>query len=142
MATHRGDRLYDHLKVNKMVQSKKARKQRKAFYNAPLHIRRKNISSHLSEELQKEYGLRSLQVRKGDTVRVMRGDEDILGVEGRVAAVITKTGRVSVEGITVAKADGTQTGRPVHASKVMITKLDLSDPKRKERLARAKEASQ
>lgn len=142
MATHRGDRLYDHLKVNKMVQSKKARKQRKAFYNAPLHIRRKNISSHLSEELQKEYGLRSLQVRKGDTVRVMRGDEDILGVEGRVAAVITKTGRVSVEGITAAKADGTQTGRPVHASKVMITKLDLSDPKRKERLARAKEASQ
>ena len=125
-----------------MVDSTKARKQRKAFYNAPSHIRRKNISSHLSEELQKEYKLRSLQVIKGDTVKVMRGDEEILGIEGKVAAVITKTGRVTVEGVTIAKADGTQIARPVHASKVMITKLDLSDPKRKEKLARAKEVSQ
>ena len=125
-----------------MVESKKARKQRKAFYNAPLHIKRKNISSHLSEDLQKEFKVRSLQVRKGDTVKVMRGDEDIVGVEGKVASVITKTGRVTVEGITVAKADGTQIAKPVHASKVMITKLDLSDPKRKEKLARAKEVSQ
>ncbi len=125
-----------------MVKSTKARKQRKAFFNAPIHIRRKNISSHLSEDLQKEYKIHSLQVIKGDTVKVMRGDEAILGVEGKVAAVITKTGRVTVEGVTVAKADGTQTARSVHASKVMITKLDLSDPKRKERLARAKEVSQ
>jgi len=125
-----------------MVQSKKARKQRKAFYNAPLHIRRKNVSSHLSEELKKQYGFRSLQVRKGDTVRIMRGDEDILGMECRVAAVFTKTGRISVDGVTVAKADGTQTARPVHASKVEIIKLDLSDPKRKEKLTKAKEVSQ
>lgn len=125
-----------------MVDSKKARKQRKAFYNAPLHIKRKNISSHLSEELQKEYKIRSLQVIKGDTVKIMRGDEDIVGVEGKVASVITKTGRVTMEGVTIAKADGTQIAKPVHASKVMITKLDLSDPKRKEKLARAKEVSQ
>jgi len=125
-----------------MVESKKARKQRKAFYNAPTHIRRKNISSHLSEELQKEYKIRSLQVIKGDTVKVMRGDEDIQGIEGKVTSVVTKNGRINVEGVTIAKADGTQTARSVHASKVMITKLDLSDPKRKEKLARAKEVSQ
>jgi len=125
-----------------MVESKKARKQRKSFYNAPSHIRRRNVSSHLSEELQKEYKLRSLQVIKGDTVRVMRGDEDILGLEGKVATVITKSGRVAIDGVTIAKADGTQTARPVHASKVVITKLDLSDPRRKEMLARAKEVSQ
>ncbi|MBI0583622.1 MAG: 50S ribosomal protein L24 [Methanomassiliicoccus sp.] len=125
-----------------MVDSKKARKQRKSFYNAPNHIRRKNISSHLSDELRKEYKLRALQVIKGDTVRVMRGDEDIVGIEGTVASVITKTGRVTVEGLTIAKADGTQTARPVHASKVMITKLDLSDPRRKDKLTRAKEVSQ
>jgi large subunit ribosomal protein L24 len=125
-----------------MVESKKARKQRKAFFNAPSHVRRRNISSHLSEDLQKDYGIRSLPVRKGDTVRVMRGDEDIQGIEGKVAEVLTKTGRVTVEGVTIAKADGTQIARPVHASKVMITKLDLSDPKRKERVSRAKEVSQ
>lgn len=125
-----------------MVESKKARKQRKAFFNAPSHVRRRNISSHLSEDLQKDYGIRSLPVRKGDTVRVMRGDEDIQGIEGKVAEVLTKTGRLTVEGVTIAKADGTQIARPVHASKVMITKLDLSDPKRKERVSRAKEVSQ
>jgi large subunit ribosomal protein L24 len=125
-----------------MVESKKARKQRKSFYNAPSHIRRKNISSHMSDDLHKEYKLRSLQVIKGDTVKIMRGDEEILGLEGKVVAVVTKTGRVMIEGVTIAKADGTQIARSVHASKVMITKLDLSDPKRKEKLARAKEVSQ
>ena len=125
-----------------MVKSTKARKQRKAFYNAPIHIRRKNISSHLSEDLQKEYKIHALQVIKGDTVKVMRGDEGVFGIEGKVATVITKTGRVTVEGVTATKADGTQIARSVHASKVMITKLDLSDPKRKEKLARAKEVSQ
>lgn len=125
-----------------MVDSKKARKQRKAFYNAPNHIRRKNISSHLDDPLRKEYGIRSLQVIKGDTVKVMRGDEDIVGVEGKVAEVDTKAGRIIVEGVTHAKADGTQVARPVHASKVTITKLDLTDAKRKEKLQKAKEASQ
>jgi len=125
-----------------MVERKKARKKRKSFFNAPNHIRRKNISSNLSDDLRKEYKLRSLQVIKGDTVKVMRGDEEFLGLEGKVAAVMTKTGRITVEGLTVAKADGTQIAKPVHASKVMITKLDLSDPKRKEKLARAKEVSQ
>ncbi len=125
-----------------MVESSKARKQRKAFYNAPTHIRRKNISSHLDDPLRKEYGIRSLQVIKGDTVKVMRGDDDIVGIEGKVAAVDTKAGRITVEGVTHPKADGTQVARPVHASKVTITKLDLTDVKRKEKLQRAKEASQ
>ncbi|WP_019177519.1 50S ribosomal protein L24 [Methanomassiliicoccus luminyensis] len=125
-----------------MVESKKARKQRKAFYNAPVHVRRKMVASHLSDDLRKEYKVRSTQVIKGDTVKVMRGDEDINGVEGRVTEVITKTGRVVVEGVTTAKADGTQVARPVHASKVMIMKLDLSDGKRKDKLTKAKEVSQ
>jgi len=125
-----------------MVQSSKTRKQRKAFHNAPSHVRRRNTASHLSDELSKQYGARSTLVNKGDTVRVMRGDEEIIGLEGRVTAVDTQSGRVVIEGITQAKADGTQVERPVHASKVMITKLDLADPKRKERLAKAKEASQ
>lgn len=125
-----------------MVESKKARKQRKAFYNAPVHVRRKMVASHLSDDLRKEYKSRSALVVKGDTVKVMRGDEDINGVEGKVTEVNTRTGRVVVEGITAAKADGTQVARPVHASKVMITKLELSDSKRKEKLTKAKEVSQ
>jgi len=125
-----------------MVESKKARKQRKALYNAPNHVRSAMVSSHLDEPLRKEYKQRAVRVIKGDTVKVMRGDEDILGLEGKVQEVDTKTGRVIIEGVTIAKADGTQTARPVHSSKVMITKLDLSDARRKDKLTKAKEVSQ
>ena len=125
-----------------MVQSNKARKQRKAFYNAPVHIRRKMVSSHLSDELRKDFGIHAAQVVKGDTVRVMRGDEDIIDVEGKVTFVNTKSGRLEIEGVTIAKADGTLVARPVHASKVEITKLNLSDPHRKDVLNRSKEVSQ
>jgi len=42
-----------------------------------------------------------VHVRKGDTVRVMRGDDK--GREGRVLKVFTKTGRVLVEGVNIVK---------------------------------------
>lgn len=125
-----------------MVESKKARKQRKALYNAPNHVRSAMVSSHLDDPLRKEYKQRAVRVIKGDTVKIMRGDEDILGLEGRVQEVNTRTGRVTIEGVTIAKADGTQTARPVHSSKVKITKLDLTDARRKDKLTKSKEVSQ
>ena len=42
-----------------------------------------------------------LHVTKGDTVRVMRGDDK--GKEGKVLRVFPKTGRVLVEGINIVK---------------------------------------
>ncbi len=122
-----------------MVKSSKARKQRKALFNAPVHVRRRTVSSHLSAALMKEHGKRSMPVIKGDTVMVARGDSDILGTEGKVSNVDTKTGRITVEGVTTTKADGAQTARSIHASKVVITKLDLTDTMRKDKLLRGKE---
>lgn len=124
-----------------MVQSSKTRKQRKAFYNAPAHIRRKMVSSHLSDELRKDFGIHAAQVVKGDTVRVMRGDEDVVDVEGKVTQVDTRSGRLVIENVTISKADGTLVARPIHASKVEITKLNLSDPMRNQTLSK-KEVSQ
>ena len=43
----------------------------------------------------------AVHVKKGDTVRVMRGDDK--GREGRVLKVFTKTGRVLVEGVNIVK---------------------------------------
>ena len=125
-----------------MVQSNKARKQRKAFYNAPAHIRRKMVSAHLSDELRKDLSIHAVQVVKGDVVRVMRGDEDVVDVEGKVTGVDARSGRIVIEGITIAKADGTLVARPIHASNVEITKLNLSDPLRKQSLSKTKEVSQ
>ena len=117
-----------------MTTSTKARKQRKARYNAPLHIKRRMVSAHLDSALMSEYNVRSLPVRKGDTVKVVRGGEDFRKIEAKVAKVDVKNLKIIVENVTVPKADGTQKPKPIDPSDVVITKLDLSDPWRKEKL--------
>lgn len=124
-----------------MITSSKARKQRKAHFNAPVHIRGKKLSSHLSADLREKYGVRSVRVIRGDSVMVVRGSEDIRGTEGKVLEVFTKDGKVSIEGITLDQADGTAVARPIHASNLVVTKLDLSDEWRKDKLLRKKEAA-
>lgn len=122
--------------------SKQARKQRKAQHNAPLHAKRKMTSSHLSDQMAKECGgRRSAKVVTGDTVKVLRGDETVRGLEGKVTSVDTNTGRVVIEGITVPKADNTQVARSVHSSNLLITKLNLNDPWRKGKLQGGREGS-
>jgi large subunit ribosomal protein L24 len=124
------------------MKSTKARKQRKALFNAPAHARRRSVASHLSEGLKRDYNKRSAHVISGDTVMVIRGDEEIIGTEGKVASVDTRTGRLTIEGITIPQADGTEVNRPIHASNVMITKLDVSDNWRKNKLIREEEGAQ
>lgn len=74
-----------------------------------------------------------MPVTKGDTVRVMRGEDK--GKEGKVLRVFPKTGRVTVEGVNIVKrhrkarrAEETSgimdMPAPVHHSNVM-----LLDPK-------------
>jgi large subunit ribosomal protein L24 len=117
-----------------MTSSTKARKQRKARANAPLHMKKRMVSAHLDSALMKEYNVRSLPVRKGDTVRVIRGDKDFKVSEAKVANVDLKHMKLIIENITVPKADGTQKPKPVDPSDVLLTKLELSDPWRKEKL--------
>ena len=110
------------------------RKQRKQLYQAPLHKRYKMFSAPLSPELKKSRGTNSLPVRKGDTVRIMRGERK--RSEGKVAEVNRKKYRISIEGITREKVDGTAMPILVHPSKVMITNLNLDDKWRREILKR------
>ncbi len=113
------------------------RKQRKMLYTAPKHRRQKMMKAHLSDDLFGRYGIRSLTVRKGDVVRVMRGK--FKGHEGKVVEVNLKNMRVAVEGVTVRKVDNTAVQYWIHPSNLMLIKLDLSDPKRKEKLFRLAE---
>lgn len=104
------------------------------MFNAPLHRKRKMVSSHLSDELIKRYNVRSLPVVKGDIVLVMRGDEHMKGKEAEVVKVYTKSMKVALEGINIAKADASEVARKIHASNLQIVKLNLTDQKRKEKL--------
>src|SRR5919109_3103591 len=77
-----------------------------------------------------------LRITKGDTVRVMRGDDR--GKEGKVLHVFPKTGRITVEGVNIVtkhkkarraeeQSEKMQMPAPIHASNVM-----LIDPKKGE----------
>ncbi|HOB17843.1 MAG TPA: 50S ribosomal protein L24 [Candidatus Methanoculleus thermohydrogenotrophicum] len=112
--------------------SKQPRKQRKARFNAPNHARGQFLTASLSHELREKYNTRRVRVVKGDTVRVLRGD--YTGEEGVVDAVDMKRCQLIVHGVMVTKADGTEVPRPVDPSNVQITKLNLKDKLREERL--------
>jgi len=114
------------------MKSIKARKQRKSFFNAPLHKRQTNISSHLEENLLMKYDRRSVPLITGDTVKVMRGIYK--GHESKVAKIHVKKYRVEVEGVTITKADGKKIAKPVHPSNLLITKLNLTDKWRRNNL--------
>ncbi len=110
------------------MKSSQPRKQRRFRYQAPLHIKHKFMGAMLSPELREKYGIKSIPVRVGDTVKVMRGDYK--GIEGKVVEVNLKKTTISVEGVTVTKSDGTEVSRPIHPSNVMITKLETKDKHR------------
>ena len=118
------------------MQTTKPSKQRKALFQAPDHRRHKMFAAPLSSNLKGTHGIKTLPVRSGDTVRIMRGDHK--DFEGKITRVDTGKYRIYVEGLTREKVDGTTIFVPVHPSKVMITNLNLDDKWRKEILARKK----
>jgi large subunit ribosomal protein L24 len=114
------------------MRSIKARKQRKTYFNAPLHKKQNNIASHLEENLLLKYDRRSVPLIKGDTVKIMRGAHK--GHEDKVAKIHVKDYRVEIEGVTITKADGKKIAKPIHPSNLLITKLNLTDKWRRKNL--------
>ncbi|MCX6801805.1 MAG: 50S ribosomal protein L24 [Candidatus Diapherotrites archaeon] len=118
------------------MESSKPKKNRKAFYERPLHQRQKEVASHLSKKLAEELGRRSLSVRKGDEVKIVRGD--FKGKSGKISKVDVSRLRVFIEKIVKKKADGTEAQVPIQPSKLVIESLDRGDSKRLKFLDKAK----
>jgi large subunit ribosomal protein L24 len=116
--------------------TKSPSKQRKKLFNAPAHIRHKHMTAPLSPELLAQKGIKALPVRKGDSVRITRGDHK--GFDGKVSRVDLKHYRVYLEGLTREKVDGTTVFVGIHPSKIMIRVLNLDDKVRKAILERKK----
>ncbi len=117
------------------TESEQPRKQRKARYQAPLHVKAKYLNAPLSTALQEKYKKKTLRVIKGDTVKVTRGD--FAGEEGLVDAVDSKKSKIVVHGVSSTKADGTEVPRGIDASNVQVTKLNLTDKRREAKLGEA-----
>ncbi len=105
--------------------SKQPRKQRKFIANAPLHLKRKMLSSNLSKPLREKHKIRNIELRKGDKVRIMRGK--FKKKQGKIIELKTKLLKVYVEGIQVKKTDGSKVNVALRASNLQIIELNLDD---------------
>ncbi len=109
--------------------STQRRKQRKYQYNAPLHIRQKFVNVHLSPELRKKHNTRSIQVRKDDKVKVLRGT--FKGKSGKVERVDLKKSKIFITGIEIIKKEGSKVAYGISPSNLMITEISTTDKKRR-----------
>jgi large subunit ribosomal protein L24 len=108
--------------------SMQPRKQRKYQYNAPLHLRHKFLSAHLSKELRKKHSKRSLPLRKGDEVLVMRGSYK--KKKAKVVSVSLNHTFVTLEGLQRTKKDGTKISVKFHPSVLQIVAMHSDDTQR------------
>ena len=102
-----------------------------------MHARRKRIASTLSDDLREKYKRRNLPVRKGDKVKVMRGE--FKNTVGEVSRIDTKAYKIYVSGVKQKKVNGTEVERAIDPSNVMITELFLEDKERQATLKRKAE---
>ena len=133
------------------------RRQRKAHFTASNVLRRKQMAAQVDPKLRERMANRgkkskayprSLPVRKGDRVRVVRGQEYIgnnppvkirdppRGRAHRVTGVNTRNRKIFVEGKTYEKADGSKVPFPIDPSNVVIVNPDWSDPRRRRIISR------
>ncbi|RZD37796.1 MAG: 50S ribosomal protein L24 [Methanobacteriota archaeon] len=121
------------------------RKQRLARYTAPYHRRHREMSAPVDKGLREKQLARgfmyprSMPVRKGDRVLVVRGEGKSKSVT-KVAKVDRKARKVYVEGFTYFKSDGTELQRPIDPSNLVIINPDWSDIYRRKLLTRVNES--
>lgn len=114
--------------TKKWISSKLPKKQRKYRYNADIKTRKIMMSSNLSKPLREKYSRRSFPIRKGDVAKVMIGE--FKGKTGKVEIVNTKKMKVSIEGLQIAKKDGTKINVYFQPSNIQIQELNMEDKKR------------
>ena len=116
------------------IKSSKPSKQRKFLYTAPLHVRRKILSAHLSKELREKYTRRSMPLRKGDEVEVMVGE--FKKKRGKISKINIKKYKVYVDGVMRKRTTGVEVQVALHPSNLKIVSLGLEDKRRMKVLER------
>ncbi|MDE0266912.1 MAG: 50S ribosomal protein L24 [Thaumarchaeota archaeon] len=113
-----------------MVKPTKMRNRQ--IYRASQALRSKQVSANLSSGLRSKYGRRSIRVVEGDTVMIKRGE--YADVPGKVEKIDVESGRISVAGVKKEKAKGDKFDVMIHASNVLVTGLNLSDQRRRDKI--------
>jgi large subunit ribosomal protein L24 len=117
-----------------MINSSKARTQRRFRFSAPLHKRQHFMRAHADKALRQKLGIQhaSIRIAKGDTVKIMAGEN--FGKSAKVTLVNVKRGSIFLEGIVKKNAKGKEYSIPISPSNVYITDMDASYKGRIERL--------
>jgi large subunit ribosomal protein L24 len=113
--------------MNKNV-TKNPGKQRLKIYKGKLHTKRKLLVCPVDKPLQKQHNIKRISVRKGDTVKIIVGDNK--GKTGKVEKVDYSKSRVYVNDIKYKNARAQEKMSPLVASNLLITDLVVSDLKR------------
>ncbi len=113
------------------------RKQRKYRHNIPLHLQKKFVRSMLSKELRKKYALRNIGLKKGDKVKIVRGD--FKGKTGKIERINLKKRKIYITGIEKTRKDGGKTFSPIEPSNVIIQELELKDARRLKQIKKTAE---
>jgi len=92
------------------------------------------ISTNFSKELRKKYGKRNFPVKKGDNIRIMKGE--FKGKTGKIEGINLKRLRITIDGINRTKKDGTKVNVYFDPSNLQIKELNLEDGKRRQALER------
>ena len=104
----------------------KATKMRnKQIYYATMSTASSQLSSHLSKNLRKKYGKKTIRVLEGDSVRVIRGEFN--GVDGKVTKVSGANGGLTIEGVKKEKLKGEKYDVFIQTSNIEITALNTDD---------------
>lgn len=108
--------------------SKQPRKQRKFRANAPLHVRQRLVAAHFSKALRTEWKRRSAPLRKGDEVKIVRGD--FAGKSGKISKLDLKALKIFIEGVKRKKVSGQEVDVAIEPSNVIAMRLNMDDKER------------
>jgi ribosomal protein uL24 len=116
------------------MMSMKPRTQRRNVGQADLSQRRDILAAHLSKELRTQYKRRSMSVRKGDEVKIIRGEH--FGKTGEIVEIDLKNYKIFVNGVIIKRTVGTEKQVAIEPSNVVITSMKLDDNMRQRILLR------
>ena len=111
----------------------KRRTQRKRQLAAPSSIKRRLMSCHLIKSLRDQYKIRSLPIKRGDEVKILKGKSK--GKAGKVVQVYRKRNVIYVDKITREKQNGQSVFLPIRPCNCVIEKL-LNNKDRKKTIER------
>ena len=124
-------------------------KNRLSQNKAPILVKRKRMRARLIPDDPNLQNVRTVTVRVGDEVEVLRGDfgnpnsiksdskgkrlgqsRGRAGLKSKVNRVDTSSGKIFVDGLTITTADGKEEALPIHPSNLVVTALYEGDPVR------------